>query len=460
MALTKAHNRMIEGSPVNVKDFGAVGDGVTDDSAAFNAAFLGGNKNIYVPEGTYLFDNYVRVYGNTSVVHSSGAEMVVNIGNNRLYINGPDDGSDFATGYFGESYLYFEGGEYSCKASTRTSNQVCYFKIGHARNVHISSMRFQENWNGHYIELNAVQNGTVRDCIFRGQVISDATGRDAINIDLAQASSFPEFGNYDGTVCNNITIDSCLFIGIQSSGTHNATGGHINVNITNNVFRDVSGEAAVLGSEWIGGRIAGNHFRQTASKAISLDECKSILVQGNYFEDVVTDGGTHVIQLDTCEYCKVSENTISNGGDSDYVYGLRAFNTANINTLDTVGVETGSSGVVDADPKNLTDSYFRFILANDQAKTIIPPYDNQGFVRFVTRSSIDSTLQGQYFFKTSTEEMELIATRAGSTEETGTGALTGTTGTDGKMTASCDTDGLIYIENRTATDKVVWVTFN
>ena len=32
MALTKAHNRMIEGAPVNVKDFGAVGDGVTDDS--------------------------------------------------------------------------------------------------------------------------------------------------------------------------------------------------------------------------------------------------------------------------------------------------------------------------------------------------------------------------------------------------------------------------------------------
>ena len=35
MALTKAHNRMIEGAAVNVKDFGAVGDGATDDTAAF-----------------------------------------------------------------------------------------------------------------------------------------------------------------------------------------------------------------------------------------------------------------------------------------------------------------------------------------------------------------------------------------------------------------------------------------
>ena len=38
MALTKTHSRMIAGATVNAIDFGDVGDGVTDDTAAIQAA--------------------------------------------------------------------------------------------------------------------------------------------------------------------------------------------------------------------------------------------------------------------------------------------------------------------------------------------------------------------------------------------------------------------------------------
>jgi len=56
MALTKVHNRLIEGAAVNVKDFGAVGDGVTDDTTAIQAAldFCKSNKVVcYIPGGFY-----------------------------------------------------------------------------------------------------------------------------------------------------------------------------------------------------------------------------------------------------------------------------------------------------------------------------------------------------------------------------------------------------------------------
>ena len=41
---------------VSVKDFGAVGDGVTDDTAAFTAARTASNGRYFVPAGTYLVD--------------------------------------------------------------------------------------------------------------------------------------------------------------------------------------------------------------------------------------------------------------------------------------------------------------------------------------------------------------------------------------------------------------------
>jgi len=63
MALTKVNNRMIDGATFNVKDYGAVGDGVTDDRAAINAAFNDcyeqGSGTVYFPFGTYSISEYI-----------------------------------------------------------------------------------------------------------------------------------------------------------------------------------------------------------------------------------------------------------------------------------------------------------------------------------------------------------------------------------------------------------------
>jgi hypothetical protein len=53
MSLTKVSFSMIQGEVVNVLDYGAVGDGVTDDTAAINAA-LATYKSVYFPNGTYM----------------------------------------------------------------------------------------------------------------------------------------------------------------------------------------------------------------------------------------------------------------------------------------------------------------------------------------------------------------------------------------------------------------------
>lgn len=59
---------------VSVKDFGAVGDGVTDDTAAFVAAQTAA-KNIYAPPGTYLLDE-LRIQTNRSII-GAGYEATI-----------------------------------------------------------------------------------------------------------------------------------------------------------------------------------------------------------------------------------------------------------------------------------------------------------------------------------------------------------------------------------------------
>jgi hypothetical protein len=78
MSLTKVSYSMINGEAVNVLDFGATGDGVTDDTAAIQAAIdyveslpAGGYRpNIYIPQGQYIITDplvvrsqYTKIYG-------------------------------------------------------------------------------------------------------------------------------------------------------------------------------------------------------------------------------------------------------------------------------------------------------------------------------------------------------------------------------------------------------------
>ena len=68
MALTKATYSMVQGACFNVLDFGATGDGTTDDTTAIQAAINAAEGNaLYIPKGTYKCTSQIQIKANTLI---------------------------------------------------------------------------------------------------------------------------------------------------------------------------------------------------------------------------------------------------------------------------------------------------------------------------------------------------------------------------------------------------------
>ena len=81
MSLTKVTYSMISGSPINVFDYGAVGNGVADDTTAIQAAVdaanaLGGGT-VYLPQGDYKITAPITIYSNIRFIGAGGTSTTI-----------------------------------------------------------------------------------------------------------------------------------------------------------------------------------------------------------------------------------------------------------------------------------------------------------------------------------------------------------------------------------------------
>jgi len=86
---------IVSAATFNVRDFGAKGDGVTDDKAAFNAAFAAvkaaGGGEVYVPTGQYFYDSLTGYTGNETFTNEASNVTVLGDGSNVsvIHFTGP-----------------------------------------------------------------------------------------------------------------------------------------------------------------------------------------------------------------------------------------------------------------------------------------------------------------------------------------------------------------------------------
>jgi hypothetical protein len=74
MALTKAHNRMIDAAAVVASDWGVVADGVTDDTAAIQTMLTANQGKTIIFDGTSVLTSTITIAGNkTKLIFRNGA---------------------------------------------------------------------------------------------------------------------------------------------------------------------------------------------------------------------------------------------------------------------------------------------------------------------------------------------------------------------------------------------------
>lgn len=377
---------------VSVKDFGAVGDGVTDDTAAIQAALDSGNQTIYFPDGVYMVDAVTGLVpsNNQSLILADNAELQAITNSSDTYnvillqqksnvvIRGGKITGDRAThtGTTGEFGMGI--GLYECQDITI---EDCYISQCWGDGIYVGDDDADAGygWSTNVI----IKNCTIYKASRNGISITGGDNVQVIDCEISYSDrtnpkcgiDIEPIGSATDTVATNIVIKGCYFHhqtgGIATAGTsgsiinrqnlmisnnrfaynnvHVGVGNlHKNVIVSNNLFEEWSAYAGVsqqygaTGDEVIGLVYTGNTTRKYGTVQFGGVGCSQIVVSGNSFNGnrITINGGDDV---------SIIGNTIVNpqgygiyaAAGTTYTNLMIANNTISGNE----GGETGNPGI-------------------------------------------------------------------------------------------------------------------
>lgn len=223
----------------SIKEFGAKGDGTTNDTTAIQQAFNAGG-GIYFPAGTYIINDYIDVYSHTHVRMDSQAVIKrSNTSTQKCLLRTMFLAT--TTEYNGIEDFTIEGGVLDMNSSN--SNVGACLAMLHAKDMRFEGVTFEHARNEyHLVDMGASANVKFVDCVFRNSLTNNVNA-EQIQIDFAERVGHPyrqyEAGSacYDETPCKNIEICGCAFYlnGYSPAvGNHNPAA-HTDIDIHDNV---------------------------------------------------------------------------------------------------------------------------------------------------------------------------------------------------------------------------------
>jgi parallel beta-helix repeat protein len=316
---------------INVLDYGAVGDGSTDDTEALQAALdAGKGQTVYIPPGTYPVSTMLSVFTGTTLL-ATATSVVKRTAGPSILGNGVL-GDMTATKYDGESNIVIQGGVWDVNAAEVEQNANA-FSFSHGRNIRIYDVRVLDVQGWHAMELNAVDNVRVVNSRFEG--FSDPQGTrfytEAVHMDYAGGPGhFTLFGAPDYYGCRDIEVLGC-YGGPSDTfpsyprlvGSHGGPDGH----------------------QHTGLRVISNYAYQCTEWAIRLYDWVDGLVEGNQIVDGgggiqigpagVQTGGNIVVQGNTLR--KLTGVTEADGRPPDAAICVGRLNNSRTHRLTVTG---------------------------------------------------------------------------------------------------------------------------
>ncbi len=349
-----ATNRQLAEITINVKSFGAKGNGIADDTQAIKDAFAyvktNNLKHIYIPKGTYLIDGEASgaryqnhdggIYVDFPVHVEMHKEATLKQKQNNL------QGYNIFT-VKGANNVVIKGGNIVGDLDTHVGVAGAFgfgIFIENSSDVTVDGVNISKMWGDSIIidtvtkdsgvTFTSCKNIAIRNCVFdtnrrQGISVVNVDGLQVYNNHIKNIGTISgtapmsgiDIETYPGnkTASSNIIIEGNYFENNKGADlilAENMT----NVKITNNFFKTYwlainisSMIASIKGVQIIGNSITGMMPSAKTGIAINPVNGDSIIIQGNNIKDLIYDNFSNAISFEgNSTNVIVSNNTINN----------------------------------------------------------------------------------------------------------------------------------------------------
>lgn len=263
------------------------------------------NGVIYIPEGTYTWDNEVIDVNNVHIIaHPKAYFKRTNVNASGFFLNGIHGAS--YVGRTAGSNITVDGGVWDANTTVIGGN-CCAFNLGIGTNIVVKNAKFINFKGNHTFDISGCDGVTIDNCYFGGREAVEGENIEVIQIAPQTEGGFPQFGHNSealGLNCINVTVKNCTFDKCSVAiGNHSGVypGYEKYINIKGNVFNECT-TVAIRADHWEKINIfdnkfykmpqaillRGSHALPDIGREYSLS-CQDITISNNIFYECNSD---------------------------------------------------------------------------------------------------------------------------------------------------------------------------